>query len=57
MINDNNQEFDPFEKYLAVAAFSIRYSYHQTHDHLPSQLVFGRDMFMPVDAEINWENE
>ena len=55
MINDNDQDFDPFEEYLAAAAFSIRCSYHQTHDHSPSQLVFGRDMFMPVNAEINWE--
>ena len=49
-INDMNE--DPFEKYVA-AAFSIRCSYHQTHDHSPAQLVFGRDVFMPLDAEIN----
>ena len=54
-INDNDQDFDPFEEYLAAAAFSIRCSYHQTHDHSPSQLVFSRDMFMPVNAEIDWE--
>ena len=46
---------DPFEEYLAAAAFSIQCSYHQTHDHSPAQLAFGRDIFMPVDAEIDWE--
>ena len=51
----NEQDQDPFEEYLAAAAFSIRCSYHQTHDHSPGQMVFGRDMFMPVDAEIDWE--
>ena len=48
---------DSFEEFLAAAAaaFSIRYSYHQTHDHLSAQLVFGRDMFMPVDTKIGWK--
>ena len=55
MINDNDQDIDPFEEYLAAAAFSIRCRYHQTYDHSPVQLVFDKDMFMPVDAEIDWE--
>ena len=46
---------DPFEEFLAATAFSIQGSYHQTHDHLSAQLVFGRDMFMPIGAEIDWE--
>ena len=51
----NDMDEDSFEEYLAAAAISIQCSYHQTHDHSPAQLVFGRDMFMPVDAEIDWE--
>ena len=48
----NEIDDDPFEKFLAAALFSIRCSYHQTHKHSPGQMVFGRDMFMPVDATI-----
>ena len=44
---------DPFEELPAKVSFSIQYSYHQIHDHLPVQLVFGRDMFMLVDVEID----
>ena len=52
-INDEDQ--DPFEKYLPAAVFSIRCSYHQTQGHSPAQLVFDRDMFMSVDTEIDCE--
>ena len=51
----NEMDDDPFEEFLSAAAFSIRCSYHQTHGHSPAQMVFGRDMFMPVDAAIDWE--
>ena len=51
----NDQDQDPFEEYLAAAVYLIRCTYHQTHDHLPAELVFGRDIFMPVDAKIDWE--
>jgi len=40
---------DPFEKYLSAVAYAIRSAYHQTHGHSPAQLVFGRDMFLPVE--------
>ena len=51
----NEQDDDPFEEYLTAAAFSIRAAFHQTHGHSPAQMVFGRDMFMPVSADIDWE--
>ena len=51
----NEMDDDPFEEFLAAASFSIQCSYHQTHGHSPGQMVFGRDMFMPVDAEVDWE--
>ena len=46
---------DPSEEFLASALFSIQCNYHQTHNYLPPQIMFGRDMFIPIDAEINWE--
>ena len=46
---------DSLEEFQAAAAFPIQCSYHQTHDHLPAQLMLGRDMFMPVDTEIDLE--
>ena len=51
----NEIDDDPFEEFLSAAAFSIWYIYHQTHRHSPEQMVSGRDMFMPVDAAIDWE--
>jgi hypothetical protein len=46
---------DPFGEYLTTAAFSIQSAFHQTHGHSPAQMVFGRDMCMPVSADIDWE--
>ena len=40
---------DPFEKYLSAVAYVICAAYYQTHGHSPAQLVFGRDMFLPVE--------
>ena len=48
--HDNN---DPFEEYLSVVAYAIRAAYHQTYGHSPAQLVFGRDMFLPVERKID----
>ena len=36
-------------------AYAIYYAYHYTHQNSPGQLVYGRDMFLPVDRKINWE--
>jgi transposase InsO family protein len=46
---------DPFGPYLAAAAFAIRSSYHTTLGATPAQLVFGRDMILPVRFKANWE--
>ena len=51
---DTNKE-DPFDKYLQSVAYVIRGAYHQTHGHSPTQMVSGRDMFLPIDSRINWE--
>ena len=54
-IEIHEEDNDPFEKYLSKAAQAIRGGWHATHDKSPSQLVFGRDMFMPKDTEIDWD--
>ena len=49
---DPNED-NPFEMGLAKAAQAIRGGFHQTHGASPCQLVFGRDMFMPKDTEVD----
>ena len=51
---DLNEE-DPFDKYLQLVAYEIKVAYHLTHRHSPTQMVFSRDMFLPIDSQINWE--
>ena len=52
-IDPDNQ--DPFDEYLSSVVYAIRSSYHQSHGHSPAQLVFGRDMFSPVETEVDSE--
>ena len=42
----DEDEVDPFYEYLTAVSYTIRSSYHQ--------LVFGRDMFLPVSTDIDW---
>ena len=57
--NLEQKEFDPndpFEEFLTTAAYvSIQSSHHTTLGYSPAQLVFGRDMFMPVNFQVDWE--
>lgn len=46
---------DPFEEFLTKAAYAIRSAYHTTLGYSPAQLVFGRDMFMPITVNPDWE--
>ena len=46
---------DPFEEHLSMAACAIRSSFHATHGHSPAELVFGRNMFLPVNKPVDWE--
>lgn len=48
-------EDDPFDDHLSSVVYAIRSSYHQTHGHSPSQLVFGKDVFLDSKAEIDWD--
>ena len=52
---DENGEY-LFVVYLTAVLYALRSSYHQSHGHLPTQLVFGRDMFSPVSTDIDWNS-
>ena len=45
---------DQFEEYLAIASYAIHSAFHKIHGHSPGKLVFGRDMFIPIDVPIDW---
>ena len=45
---------DPLEEHLSVAACATRSSFHATHGHSPAELVFGRNMFLPVATPVEW---
>ena len=45
---------DTWKSFLAAAAFSIRSTYHTTLEATPAQLVFGRDMLLPVKFQADW---
>ena len=47
-------EADPWTEFLSAAAFAIRATYHTTLDAAPVQLVFGRDMILPISIRANW---
>ena len=51
------QELDkvnPWEPFLTAAAFAIRSTHHTTLQASPAQLVYGRDMFLPVKYVADW---
>jgi hypothetical protein len=45
---------DPFSSFLSAAAFAIRSTYHTTLGASPGQLVFGRDMILPIRFKVQW---
>ena len=47
-------ERNPWDEFLSAAAFAIRATYHTTLEASPAQLVFGRDMMLPVAIQANW---
>ena len=48
-------EEDPWSSFLSAAAFTIRSTYHTTIGATPAQLVFGRDMILPLRFTADWE--
>jgi hypothetical protein len=52
-----NRELDdsnPWDEFLSAAAFAIRSTHHTTLEASPAQLVFGRDMLLPVKFVADW---
>ena len=45
---------DPWIGILAASAFAVRSTYHQTKKKSPGQLVFGRNMILPINHIDNW---
>ena len=49
----DNQK-NPWDEFLSSAAFAIRSTHHMTLGASPAQLVFQRDMFLPVKYVADW---
>jgi hypothetical protein len=52
--NQDLEEENPWEPFLTAAAFAIRSTYHTTTGASPGQLVFGRDMMLPIQFKADW---
>ena len=48
------EEKNPFEPFLTAVAYAIRSTYHTTLQATPRQLVFGRDMLLPIKFKTDW---
>jgi hypothetical protein len=47
-------EQNPWDEFLSSAAFAIRSTHHMTLGASPTQLVFNRDMFLPIHYVADW---
>jgi hypothetical protein len=47
-------EIDPWGPFLSSAAYAIRSTFHTTLKATPGQLVFGRDMVLPLKFMADW---
>jgi transposase InsO family protein len=47
-------EANPWGPFLSAAAYAIRSTVHTTLEASPAQLVFGRDMLLPITFRANW---
>ena len=45
---------DPFMVILAAADFAVQSMYNRTKEKNPGQLVFGRDMILPIIHVADW---
>ena len=48
------EEEETFEPFWTACAYAIRCTYHTTLKAMPGQLVFGRDMILPIKFEADW---
>ena len=51
---DLTKEEETLEPFLAACAYAIRCTYHTTLQAMPGQLVFGRDMILPIQFNADW---
>ena len=49
-LNDEN----PFTEFLNAAAWALRSTYHTVLNATPGQVVFGRDMLLPIKYKADW---
>ena len=47
-------EDDPWTTYLASVAWAVRSTFHTVLNATPGQLVFGRDMVLPIQFQADW---
>jgi lipopolysaccharide biosynthesis regulator YciM len=47
-------EKDPWGPFLSSAAYAMRSTFHTTLKATPGQLVFGRDMVLPIKFMADW---
>ena len=47
---------NPWEGVLSSTMFAIRSTVHTNIQHIPSQLVFGRDEILNIKQEANWQS-
>jgi transposase InsO family protein len=47
-------EKDPWGQFLTSAAYEIRSTFCTTLKAIPGQLVFGRDMVLPIKFKTDW---
>ena len=46
---------DPWEEFITATAYALRATYNTTLKATPAQLVFGRDMILPISYEADWD--
>jgi len=51
----NPRQYLIAQRLLTKASYAIQSAFHATHGYSPAQLVFRRDMFMLVSANIDWD--
>ena len=47
-------KYQPWKHFLSATAWAIRSTYHTTLEATPGQLVFGRDMLLPIQFKADW---
>ena len=51
----NIYDTDPCMGILPAATFAVRSTYYLTKDKSPGQIVFGRDMILPINHIADWK--